>query len=344
MPGEDLKTYMSKGISRDEFYELAMAMIKILMSFHKASEGPFLNPDLKVEEFLVSKGNLSIVDLGGVVGPEDKGRLISGRNQTAPELREGQKPTVRSDIYSLGLIFREMYAAIRTLVPAKESSLLRELFDSMTNEEANLRVAGLSVLEEEIRAIRDFAYEKNSVKGRGYKYGVVGTGPKVGTTHVAVSLTASLNKMGKRSRYYEPDEDGWVLNSSIKSSRNRMTGSIKYEDFRCVASDSPGVSWERSPEDISVKDLGCGLMDIGGYDVLFMVLGGKPWQEKDSLNVIRKYRNIPGIVFVTSMEDRRQSEKMALMSGQKIYMLPRESDPFSPSKSTVRAFRQMLNY
>ncbi|MDF1643084.1 MAG: protein kinase [Pseudomonadales bacterium] len=98
-----------------EVQNIIAQLIKGLRAFQRLD---MIHQDLKPENIMIDlDGTVKIIDFGStrVAGlaeintPIDQNSLLGTENYTAPEYLLGQKPSNRSDIFSLGVIIYEMY-------------------------------------------------------------------------------------------------------------------------------------------------------------------------------------------------------------------------------------------
>ena len=101
-------------LSSTELERLAEELLAALEHIHEAS---VVHRDLKPANVLVDeRGRFRLTDFG-IAQPSDAtsltqtGNLIGTMKYMAPEVRAGQRATVRSDLYSLGVLLRECGAA-----------------------------------------------------------------------------------------------------------------------------------------------------------------------------------------------------------------------------------------
>ena len=114
--GDTLNIWMQKN-PLPELTEVRLIVDQIaagLRAFHRKD---MVHQDIKPENIIVDRfGTVKIVDFGstGVAGLEEIGgpvevpELVGTRGYIAPEYHLGQKPTSRSDLFSLGVIVYEM--------------------------------------------------------------------------------------------------------------------------------------------------------------------------------------------------------------------------------------------
>ncbi|MGD9790700.1 MAG: protein kinase [Phycisphaerales bacterium] len=127
--GETLAQLLAK-IGRLPADKGATAAKQVCFGLAAAHAQGVLHRDLKPANVMIdSKGEVKITDFG-LAGLADELRYVYGRTGTpaymAPEQLDGKPPSVRSDIYSLGLVLHEIFTG-RAVYSPKTISELREL-------------------------------------------------------------------------------------------------------------------------------------------------------------------------------------------------------------------------
>jgi len=126
--GEDLAVLLRRigRLPQDKAIQIARQLCAGLRAAHAQS---VLHRDLKPANVMLDgKGNARITDFGIAAAAEaggDGGRIVGSPAYMAPELFDGAQTSVRSDIYSLGLVLYELFTG-RVLFQAKS---ITELLD-----------------------------------------------------------------------------------------------------------------------------------------------------------------------------------------------------------------------
>ena len=122
--GKTLSEYLKskKRLSLEEVIDISMQIAEGFMAIHKIN---IVHRDIKPSNIIITgSGNIKIIDFGIAI-TNDSERLtredsiIASPHYLAPELVEREKPSVLSDIYSLGILMFEM---ITGNTPYKDNS------------------------------------------------------------------------------------------------------------------------------------------------------------------------------------------------------------------------------
>ncbi|HEV3201370.1 MAG TPA: serine/threonine-protein kinase [Bryobacteraceae bacterium] len=135
--GEDLDSLLHRigRLSGDKAIEMARSLCAGLTAAHDKG---VLHRDLKPANIMIdARGQVLIMDFGlaGLAGQVEDGEIRSGTPlYMAPEQLAGTEVSVRSDIYSLGLVLYEMFTGKRAFddparrsTPASASSLVKDI-------------------------------------------------------------------------------------------------------------------------------------------------------------------------------------------------------------------------
>ena len=122
--GKTLSEYLKskKRLTLEEVVDISMQIAEGFMAIHKIN---IVHRDIKPSNIIIiSDGNIKIIDFGIAI-TNDSTRLtredsiIASPHYLAPELAEREKPSILSDIYSLGILMFEM---ITGNTPYKDNS------------------------------------------------------------------------------------------------------------------------------------------------------------------------------------------------------------------------------
>jgi serine/threonine-protein kinase len=108
---------------------------QLCLGLAAAHEAGVIHRDLKPANIMIGgRGKVRIMDFG-IAGFEqdiDEDRKLAGTPAyMAPELFRGQAPSVRTDIYALGLVLYEVYTG-RKAYEAKELGRIQNLHETAT--------------------------------------------------------------------------------------------------------------------------------------------------------------------------------------------------------------------
>lgn len=106
--GETLSDWLVKKPSAKERRRIIAELLSVTAYLHQKG---VIHNDLKPENILISRsgGALKLIDLGFADNDTYSEKAIGGtRSYASPELLDGQRPDASSDVYSIGLLIREI--------------------------------------------------------------------------------------------------------------------------------------------------------------------------------------------------------------------------------------------
>jgi tetratricopeptide (TPR) repeat protein len=104
---EDALTIVAAGVGRleSEKLELVAQLLRALTYLHRRG---VLHRDLKPPNVLVSRGEVKVLDFGLALARHETANFAGTIDYMAPELLSGARPSVASDLYSVGLILYQL--------------------------------------------------------------------------------------------------------------------------------------------------------------------------------------------------------------------------------------------
>ena len=106
--GETLSEWLAKNPSAKERRRIIAELLSVTAYLHQKG---VIHNDLKPENILISRsgGALKLIDLGFADNDTYSEKAIGGtRSYASPELLAGKRPDASSDVYSIGLLIREI--------------------------------------------------------------------------------------------------------------------------------------------------------------------------------------------------------------------------------------------
>ncbi len=187
--------------------ETARLIAQVAAALDAAHEAGVIHCDVKPANVIVDEqGRAKLTDFGiarAARGPREH-ELIGTARYIAPERIEGEAPTERSDIYSLGLVAYELLAGRPAYAEMETEDLLRERLDGpppslrtarvgVSNDvDAVIRKALARAPEDRYPSAGTFARELLGAVERGDATGVVATPPRPLRRGRAFSMNATV--------------------------------------------------------------------------------------------------------------------------------------------------------
>ncbi len=149
--GESLEDLIVSNTDPIELLSHVARAADVLTSIHRAG---LLHGDIKPANAIVTaSGEVSLVDLGLAAPWRDGGAMPEGLtpHYAAPELFSGRQLTARSEVYSLGVIVREIVETTRGQLDAAVARALGEIVERATQAEPSARHPSVDELGSALR-------------------------------------------------------------------------------------------------------------------------------------------------------------------------------------------------
>ncbi len=161
--GDSLKNLMKENRIEDDMR--IFIMFEILKGVHYLHKKGIIHRDLKPSNILISnKGEVKISDFGLSLSIEEtritgSGEVIGTPSYIAPEIFEGKKYSFQSDIFSLGVIFYELFSGEN---PFSAETVVETMSRVVTKKQKSLYSAGFA--DEHLSQVIDRMLEKKPEK------------------------------------------------------------------------------------------------------------------------------------------------------------------------------------
>ena len=202
-------------------------------------------------------------------------------------------------------------------------------------------------LEQEIRQVCPF---KSGNKHLCYHIAAAGAKSGVGTTHIALALTAYLNWQNHFCIYQSRNETDIVelliRRHYVSESqdgiyeRRYFKGKLKQNAVKEAEPDKT----EGTGQDSYVADFGSCLEDCLAEeaDCTILVIGGSLWEEEYSLKALERFENVKNLIIVCNHADKGVCRKYADLCRHKIYYFPVDGKPWKMTRKKQKLFAKML--
>ena len=354
IPGTSLHSILMQAISQEQFISYSLQMAALLFYMHSQESGPILYLDVKQEHFIVQNEQVHLIDYG-LAAVTKEGRtnqiLYGTKPYTAPEVIENQSATVESDIYSLGILFKEMFQKTKFRRYGNSKKVLLSMIDQMTQESPAARYQSLQPVIQTLSQLKRGNLDGHTTNLR-TRIAVVGSQPRVGTTFTSVLLTSCLNQMGYSACYQETQKNRWIVRSSLHPSFRQEFEPVWKGKFRALPDygafvdndDVKEVVFRKNDPEIIVEDLGVISPNLllHTYEVVIVVLGARPWEEENSCQMAKDTEGLLSCMYVCSLQTKEEVQRLAGLIGKKIIHIPALSDPFRPGRRQSRALWRQL--
>lgn len=333
---------------------------RLVNYLHSAGEIPILYLDLQPKNLLLCHETVKLVDF-------DHSATIFQANASstrygtvgcaAPEQYEPYGILdERTDIYAIGVILtylgtgkypdqspaygacgfsRELRNIAETCLQADPKKRYRSA------EEAGLK---LEQLEKRRGGVCQFL-QKNQLSS--LTIALAGSKPGVGTTHIAIGLSAYLWHSGYPNLYEEINDSGalWRMGLYFGARADRF-GLMRIRGCRMKPGYGEAVRLEETGYRIRICDYGSDVLrlaECGRADFIFLVCDGSYWEADRAERAAAAVRNPDGlrIIFNHTCPGIRLRETEHVRK-EISYRMPYQPDPFLPGKAQKKFYRELL--
>lgn len=298
--GESLQAILlgQKNISKRKIVNYGIQICSIIEYLHTTRPYPVLYLDLKPQHVLICGNTVKLIDFGTAISLEESGQAefsMGTPGYAAPEQYEADGVNEKADIYAIGAVLMHMAGAEaggeqddRASATGKAGSFsvqLKKIIRKAMETEPENRYFSVAELKKSLSSVRtgmDLEEQNSSLI-----IAVTGSQPRIGTTHLAVSLVSCLNRNGYRCLYEEQNSSGMLRallerNPSVKE----RGGVCELADFTGIPEYGEAVVCRSGEYRMIVRDFGAFSEDceeeINRADVILALLGTKEWELADA--------------------------------------------------------------
>ncbi len=195
-------------LNREAVITYGIQICDLVHYLHSAEDIPILHLDLQPRNLLVCHGQVKLLDFDHsdtVAGANAAKRRYGTPGYCAPEQRDGDSLGIYTDVYQIGAILYYLAAGHpRTEgTPVLVTGGLGAVIRRCLHPDASMRYASAREVGEELEALRSGTEGPDRNQSPPFIIAVAGSRPGAGATHVAIGLTAYLDRSGRAVLYEE---------------------------------------------------------------------------------------------------------------------------------------------
>jgi len=346
--GQSLEAFVLRQdcISIDTAVHMTLQICDVMKYLHDQKPEPIIYQDLKPEHIILCGKRIVLIDFGISSFITSNGNTFQNfgtHGFAPPEKYQGISCDIRADIYGVGKILKFMSPKI----PPEEFQILKPFMEKATAYAMEERYQAVEALEADLRgAIKD-GFQNDQQKNNKHllkEIAVAGTQRRVGTTHLAISLTCFFNQNHRPCIYQEYHKsDCMRLLVKEDGGYMRNDGLVAYEKFRGMPYYGEGIAkWDQT-EGLYVQDYGIQIQEIAEEDKkLIIVMGSRPWECEQSRSLLEKISLRSNLVLICNYENSTQARNMARQYHHRVYCFPLDADPFRMTREKRKLFQKLL--
>lgn len=332
--GESLKDYLRRHHPTRKETAWILAGIADAVQYLHSLPVPILYQDLKPEHVILKGDRVVLIDYG-ICTHQGRSAGKQGNFGTegyaSPEQAEGRIPDLPTDIYSLGVVAREIVAARECGPDWHEKRLLRAALARDPEKRPKDILQWARAWDEKPAGSR----KSTDLPAR---IAVVSNDHGTGTTHIAIALVVWLNHTGNNAFY---DDCGAGTTERIRGNEDvfgEKEGIIYHGCFKGIAGCIPGRAEYEPPDGIRVSDCGTDAEKAAEADACILVIGTSLWKNS---RIPAGLLRLPEVRIIMNPADRNAGRAVAAAAGRAVYGFPADEDPFAPSKDKGRVFEKL---
>lgn len=347
---------------------------------HSARPNPILYLDLQPKNLLVSHDVVKLIDFDHSVHVDEAEKLTKRYGTVgcaAPEQYTGDVLDERTDIYAIGAVLSYMLtgtypersngaAAERSwngscavgnrlrLVPGSGQRIDRDIarvIHTCLQQDKSKRYQTVEELEKALLQVEEQRNRgKRSVWGNSQisslTIAVAGSSSGVGTTHIAMGMTAHLRRRGLSAMYEEKNGSGAVRQfATCVGAEKDSFGIVLVHGIPMLPLYGSAVKLKPHPYPVVVRDYGCDRKTwlsepADGY---LLVCGGKPWEWETTRDAVSDPGIHPGQAVIYNQFCRQVYAKLpGPARGTDCFLMPHCSNPLESTKAVEQVYEEIV--
>lgn len=342
--GESLSYFLlhQQFISQGLFFNFCEQLCDIFIYLHTFAPSPVIYRDLKPEHIIVCQNQLKLIDFGVSSYVSKTGNNFNHYGNvdfSAPECFTENTINETADIYSLGKLIEYLTGYMDTSFSHK----FKQLIHKATSPDPAMRYETVAQLSQEIKKIKEGISQQRLSK----KIAVIGSHRGCGTTHIAISISCSLNKMGYSSIYVDCVSGNLLQNSmDLTDKIAHKNGFFYFKSFCGTPLYRQGISVDFPENSILVYDYGTDFSnsDLSMMDQVLVVCSGNFWNIHNSINLITSLNNlISPVDYICNLCSKSNEIALAKILGHHIYHFPFDPDVFNHTNQKEKLVLTLLD-
>lgn len=340
--GDSLDAYLlhQQHISPNLFYSICQQLCDIYEYFHHLPE-PLFYQDLKPEHIIVCGNRIYLIDLGVTKSFTNSGNIsnyLGNKDFSAPEALAGNPPDTVSDVYTIGKLMEYLL----DYMSPKDSQTISPLLYNLIQPDPANRIASVEMLRSNLFELSNQLGSRHLMKN----IAVVGMSSGCGTTHVAISLVATLNHMGVDACYFEQNNTRALYSMyQVSSDMYEANGCFFQRDFKGYPKYGEGISFSYADAAFLIQDYGSA--DFAHFDLscdlLICVISASPWKWNHLSELCSFLETYSGkVVLLCNLGDKSAARFLAKELGKPVHSYFYDEKPLLFSEAKSSFYKQLL--
>ena len=359
-PGESLSSYVSRydTIANEIIVNIGRQLCEVISYCHELKPYGLYYLDFKPEHVIINNNEVRLIDYGAAIYSNETGAAVGGTEGfSAPELFEGNVPDSRADVFGLGSLLYYMASGGRKF--AADISFEKQRINGrwFANEKITALIKQALSRERILRTITvDELAEglKRSLETtvcnteKAYEIAVVGSQQRIGTSHIAISLTSYLIEKGYDALYFDEFNSGILESMKIHNGAMKLrNGLYSYLRFRGCINYGQAIEGPEINADINVRDCGAfGLDKIETLyisDIVLLVCGVREWEMEQTQAALAYLKTQQNVLIVLSGVSTSMARWFSATNMVRTALFPPDTNPFETSREKEQFFDMAIH-
>ncbi len=321
--GISLREYLQNNkLKVEQLLHISIELCRIIECLHTSGSEPVIYRDMKPEHVYLAGDDIKLIDFGIAILKSNakNAKAMGTKGWAAPEQLRGEALDEGCDIYGLGKVIEFMQMNSY----GKDDFRIKQIVEYATKENPRDRFSAVEEMRASLESLQGARVnDKIGKKHLERKIAVIGGGPSVGTTRIAMSLCRFFNRK-KIDCYYRDIEKDTVLKLWKNLKNAKLNKGVLYHTcFQGILEYGEGVEHYKAPEGLYIYDCGSGKEIPLGTDIIIYVVGGAPWQQVDEYPSWIADENV---YVINNFSDKVAAILLAKEIKKKVYRYPTVQD------------------
>lgn len=355
--GESLKDLKQNHgfIPQERIVDIAIQICQAVNWLHSRKPYPVLFLDLKPEHVVLTARGLKLLDFGSAMYLRENciiGKVMGTPGFAAPELIGGEAVDEQADVYSIGAVLYWLMCGkviendFSGSKIAGYSKSLTQVVVKCVQKERKYRYSSVEQIMDDICRIKE--NDTIGQLGKSLTIAVIGSQPRIGTTHFSIGLSIGCQASGFSSIYEEKNESG-AIESIFRGSNNakERNGIYYFSKFRALPRYGQAIKEQEYEACVVIRDYGCFQEElIKKYeeaDVIIIIAGGKEWELKWTKELLVRYKQRRNMYYVLHAKNKGDfREKVHELGIKRAFYMVCYENPFCLKRRELRFYKRMF--
>ncbi|MDD3254116.1 MAG: serine/threonine-protein kinase [Lachnospiraceae bacterium] len=339
---------------------------RLVNILHSARPNPILYLDLQPKNLLICHDTVKLIDFDHAVPLEEVDKLTLRYGTigcAAPEQYTGEPLDERTDIFAIGAVLHYMMTGKYAKSGPVLSLTVRDSADRQVARiirtclltDKTKRYGSAEQLCEELLRVQGELLRKGKRKKQGNSgddpissltIAAAGTRPGVGTTHIAMGMTAYLRQCGIMAMYEEQNDSGAIRQfGAACGSRADSWGLLKIRGVPMLPYYGETVKLAKPPYQVVVQDYGSDWQMLlqQQADLYLLICGAKPWEWETARDAMISLGTHPGLAVIYNHFCGQLCDRLSGPAKEtSCFLMPYDSNPLRCGKAASSVYAAVL--